>query len=97
MRKLIAALLILLGIAFMLLSFAAAAVDLFGPFPSAYSKSMAQGGLTIARLIQLFNALRELIQAVISMPQWLLFAITGLILIFSGMRFWDKKPDRRRA
>lgn len=96
MRKLFGFLLILLGVGFMGLSFAAAAMDLFGPFPSDYSKSLPQAGFTIARLIELFKALRELIETVVSMPQWLLFAVIGLILIFTGMRLFKRPAARRR-
>jgi hypothetical protein len=90
MKKLFGFLMILLGMAFMVLSFAAAAMDLLGPFPSTYNKSLPQSGFTIARLIELFKALNELIETVISMPQWLLFAVIGLILIFTGMRCFKR-------
>lgn len=97
MRKLLAGLLILLGIAFMLLAFAAAAIDLLGPFPGAQQKSLSLIGSLMVRLTQLLNALRELIEVVVKMPQWLLFAIVGLVLIFSGMRFWDSGKRSARS
>jgi hypothetical protein len=96
MRKLFGFLLILLGIGFMVLSFTAAAMDLFGPFPITANKSLPPTGFTIARLIELFKALRELIETVISMPQWLLFAVIGLILIFTGMRLFKRPAVKRR-
>jgi hypothetical protein len=98
MRKLLGVLLILLGIAFLGLSVAAAAMELFGPFPANHTKSLSQGFFSLARLTELLRALDALIKTVVSMPQWLLFAVIGLILVFTGGHLsGDRTKNRRRA